>query len=209
LRGYPANIHLWYTKNSSRKTIDIARVLGKKVRFLLAMQSMNSQVLANIKRDNIRLDVFRELAGYAREKGLMTASDLIVGLPGESLASLEDSLEQLFELGVDKVDIFNLLLIPGTDLYSQATRERFGIRTMHRLADGCVIALNGAVVAETEEVVIETDALAFDDYLTIGKYQALSTFWHHCGIGDRFTTYARRRGVPESRLFFSLLEEHR
>ncbi len=208
-RGYPANIHLWYTKNSSKKTIDIARVLGRKVRFLLAMQSMNAQVLANIKRDNIRLDVFRDLAAYARSKGLMTASDLIVGLPGEDLASLKDSLEQLFQFGVDKVDLFNLLLIPGTDLYSQATRERFGIRTMHRLADGCVIALGDEVVAETEEVVIATDALAFDDYLTIGKYQALSIFWHHCGIGDPFTNYARRCGIPESRLFFSILDEHR
>jgi radical SAM superfamily enzyme YgiQ (UPF0313 family) len=204
--GYPGHIQLWYTKNSSRRTIEIGRILGKKVRFLLAIQSLNEQVLANIKRDNIKLETYEELTVYAREHSLLTASDIIVGLPGENLPSVKSNMETLHQRGVEKVDVFSLMLIPGTELYSQATRHRFGLKTMHRLAQGCIIDVEGEVISETEELVVENDALSFEDFLTLNKYSALSVFWHHAGLGDAVSNYARHRGIVESTMFFEFLE---
>jgi len=204
--GYPAHIQLWYTKNSSRRTIEIGRILGKKVRFLLAIQSLNEEVLANIKRDNIKLETYEELTVYARENSLLTASDIIVGLPGEDLASVKSSMETLHRRGVEKVDVFSLMLIPGTELYSRKTRRRFGLKTMHRLAQGCIIDVEGEVVSETEELVVENDTLSFEDFLTLNKYSALSVFWHHGGMGDAVSNYARHAGVVESTMLFEFLE---
>ena len=204
--GYPGHIQLWYTKNSSRRTIEIGRILGKKVRFLLAIQSLNEEVLANIKRDNIKLETYEELTVYARENSLLTASDIIVGLPGEDLPSVKSNMETLHRRGVEKVDVFSLMLIPGTELYSQATRQRFGMKTMHRLAQGCIIDVEGEVISETEELVVENDALSYEDFLTLNKYSALSVFWHHAGLGDAVSNYARHRGIVESTMFFEFLE---
>jgi radical SAM superfamily enzyme YgiQ (UPF0313 family) len=204
-RGYPAHIQLWYTKNSSRRTIDIGRILGKKVRFLLAIQSLNEKVLANIKRDNIKLETYEELTVYARENALLTASDIIVGLPGEDLPSVRSNMETLHRRGVEKVDVFNLMLIPGTELYSQDSRDRFGIKTMHRLAQGCIIDVDGEVVAETEEIVVENNTLSFDDFLILTMYSALSIFWHHAGMGNFISNFARHRGIVESTMFFEFL----
>ncbi len=204
--GYPAHIQLWYTKNSSRRTIDIGRILGKKVRFLLAIQSLNEEVLANIKRDNIKLKTYEELTVYARENSLLTASDIIVGLPGEDLASVKSNMETLHRRGVEKVDVFSLMLIPGTEVYSQESRRRFGMKTMHRLAQGCIIDVEGEVISETEELVVENDALSYEDFLTLNKYSALSVFWHHAGLGDAVSNYARHRGIVESTMFFEFLE---
>ena len=205
-RGWPAHIQLWYTKNSSRRTIEIGEILGKKVRFLLAIQSLNEQVLANIKRDNIKLKTYEELTVYARERSLLTASDIIVGLPGEDLDSVKNNMETLHSRGVEKVDVFSLMLIPGTELYSQETRRRFGMRTMHRLAQGCIIDVEGEVISETEELVVENSTLSFDDFLILNKYSALSVFWHHSGMGDAVSNYARHRGIVESTMFFEFLE---
>lgn len=204
--GYPAHIQLWYTKNSSRRTIEIGEILGKKVRFLLAIQSLNEQVLANIKRDNIKLKTYEELTVYARERSLLTASDIIVGLPGEDLASVKNNMEILHSRGVEKVDVFSLMLIPGTELYSQETRRRFQIRTMHRLAQGCIIDVEGEVISETEELVVENSTMSFDDFLILNKYSALSVLWHHSGMGDAISNYARHRGFVESTMFFEFLE---
>ena len=203
--GYPAHIQLWYTKNSSRRTIDIGRILGKKVRFLLAVQSLNKKVLANIKRDNIKLETYEELTTYAREHSLLTASDIIVGLPGEALPSVMTSMETLHRRGVEKVDVFSLMLIPGTELYSEATRRRFGLKTMHRLAQGCIIEIDGEVIAETEEIVVENDTLPFADFLILNMYSALSVFWHHAGMGEFISNFARHRGIVESTMFFEFL----
>ena len=203
---YPAHIFLWHTKNASHRTIEIGKILGKKVRFLMAVQSLNPEVLKNIKRSNIKLEAYEEIATHARESDLLTASDLIIGLPGEDLASIKRSLDILYRRGIDKVDLFTLILIPGTDLYSRSVRERFGLKTMHRLANGCVLDIDGETVAETEEVVVETDTLSFDDCLTLGKYSALSIFWHHCGIGEPASSYARERGIIEPNLLFEMIE---
>ena len=204
--GYPAHIQLWYTKNSSRRTIDIGRVLGKKVRFLLAIQSLNEEVLANIKRDNIKLKTYEELTVYARKKSLLTASDIIVGLPGEDLPSVKSNMETLHRRGVEKVDVFSLMLIPGTELYSQESRDRFGMKVMHRLAQGCIIDIDGEVIAETEELVVENNTLSFEDFLILNMYSALSVFWHHSGMGDVISNFARSRGVVESTMFFEFLK---
>jgi radical SAM superfamily enzyme YgiQ (UPF0313 family) len=204
--GYPAHIQLWYTKNSSRRTIEIGEILGKKVRFLLAVQSLNEKVLANIKRDNIKLSTYEELTVYARERSLLTASDIIIGLPGEDLPSVKNNMETLHSRGVEKVDVFSLMLIPGTELYSQETRRRFGMRTMHRLAQGCIIDVEGDVISETEELVVENNTMSFDDFLILNKYSALSVFWHHSGMGDTVSNYARHRGIVESTMFFEFLE---
>ena len=207
--GYPAHIQLWYTKNSSRRTIDIGRILGKKVRFLLAIQSLNEEVLANIKRDNIKLETYEELTVYARQNSLLTASDIIVGLPGEDLPSVRSNMETLHRRGVEKVDVFSLMLIPGTELYSQDSRDRFGMRTMHRLAQGCIIDVDGEVIAETEELVVENNTLSFEDFLVLNMYSALSVFWHHAGMGDVISNFARHRGIVESTMFFEFLKNQR
>jgi hypothetical protein len=204
--GYPGHIQPWYTKNSSPRTIEIGRILGKKVRFLLAIQSLNKQVLANIKRDNIKLEAYEELTIHARENSLMTVSDMIVGLPGETLASVKSSMETLHRRGVEKVDVFSLMLIPGTELYSQETRRRYGMKTMHRLSQGCVMDVEGEVIAESEELVVENDVFSFEDYLTLNKYSGLSVFWHHSGMGSAISNYARHRGVVEPTVFFEFLQ---
>jgi radical SAM superfamily enzyme YgiQ (UPF0313 family) len=204
--GYPAHIQLWYTKNSSRRTIEIGQVLGKKVRFLLAIQSLNEEVLANIKRDNIKLKTYEELTVYAREHSLLTASDIIVGLPGEDLHSVKSNMETLHRRGVEKVDVFSLMLIPGTELYSKEARRRFGMKTMHRLAQGCIIDVDGDVISETEELVVENNTLSFEDFLILNKYSALSVFWHHSGMGDTISNFARHRGIVEPTMFFEFLE---
>lgn len=205
-RGYPAHIQLWYTKNSSRRTIEIGQILGKKVRFLLAVQSLNEEVLANIKRDNIKLKTYEELTVYAREHSLLTASDIIVGLPGEDLPSVQSNMETLHRRGVEKVDVFTLMLIPGTELYAQETRRRFGMKTMHRLAQGCIIDVDGDVISETEELVVENNTLSFEDFILLNMYSALSVFWHHSGMGDAISNFARHRGIVESTMFFEFLE---
>jgi hypothetical protein len=98
------------------------------------------------------------------------------------------------------------MLIPGTELYGQETRRRFGMKTMHRLAQGCIIDVDGEVISETEELVVENDTLSFEDFILLNMYSALSVFWHHSGMGDAISNFARHRAIVESTMFFEFLE---
>jgi len=77
---------------------------------------------------------------------------------------------------------------------------------MHRLAQGCIIEVDGEVIAESEELVVENNTLPFEDFLILNMYSALSVFWHHAGMGDVISNFARHRGVVESTMFFEFLE---
>jgi radical SAM superfamily enzyme YgiQ (UPF0313 family) len=204
--GYPGHMHLWYAKNSSSRVIDIANTLGTKVRYLLAVQSLDSQVLANIKRSNIKSGDYQRLADAAHSKGLLTASDLIIGLPGDTLQSFKAGLRTLHEQGSDKVDMYNLILIPGTELATQESRERFGMQTGFRLADGCFANIDGDIVVESEEIVISTSTFSHDDFRTLRYYKSLVHFWHHAGLGDPVSQYAKTYGILEPDLFFEVLQ---
>ena len=52
-----------------------------------AVQSLNDDVLRNIKRSNINLKAYEDIVIHIRGRGLRSNSDLIVGLHGETLQS--------------------------------------------------------------------------------------------------------------------------
>ena len=55
--------------------------------------------LTAIKRENIRQESYIKLAKKAEERGIVTYSDLIVGLTGESHDSFLDGLDELMAAG--------------------------------------------------------------------------------------------------------------
>jgi hypothetical protein len=53
---------------------------------------------------------------------------------------------------------------------------------------------------------VENNTLSFEDFLILNMYSALSVFWHHSGMGDVISNFARGRGVVESTMFFEFLK---
>ena len=78
-------------KNRADRSERIQRVFQKSraISFgaSISLQSVNPFVLKAIKRDNISLEAFDQLHKHYAREGLETYSDLIIGLPGESLSS--------------------------------------------------------------------------------------------------------------------------
>ena len=56
--GWPKSIYLYFAKNSNDNIVKIASVLGKMIKVSLARQTMNEDVLKNIKRKNINDETF-------------------------------------------------------------------------------------------------------------------------------------------------------
>ena len=51
----------------------------------MSVQSMDEQVLQNIRRENISVDVMLSLMPSIKEAGLLTESEVILGLPGKHI----------------------------------------------------------------------------------------------------------------------------
>src|SRR5947208_8598792 len=85
--GWPTFIDATTGKNRPERIIkSVEQVSGALVRYQ-AVQSLDENVLRKIKRQTIKLDAYKALEVHMRGRCLKSISDLILGLPGESLST--------------------------------------------------------------------------------------------------------------------------
>jgi radical SAM superfamily enzyme YgiQ (UPF0313 family) len=130
---YPDRVRPAWAKNSSEKIIPIAKelqegdILGAVT---LAVQSLDSNTLDIVKRANIKFDAFSELAETFRNNGIPTYTELIMGLPGETLETFKDGLENIAQTKVDTVFIYNCSILPNAPMNAPEYKEKYKIKSV-------------------------------------------------------------------------------
>ena len=163
--GYPRKIYACWAKNTSKRIIDIAEVLGDMVEITMSFQSLNTNVLKNIKRSNINISTFSQIKAYFAKKGVPSSSELILGLPGETKESHLDALRTLIDLDAGVIVCFNCRTLGGTLLDTRQQREKYGIKTKYRLYDIGFGKYGNIVSIEADEIVRSTNTLSEEDIL--------------------------------------------
>ena len=72
-----------WAKNSSKRCVEIAHILRVIAEPLVAVQSMDPEVLKNIKRDNIKMSALMDLVKQGHKDGLPMVTDVLFGLPAK------------------------------------------------------------------------------------------------------------------------------
>ncbi len=85
----------------------------------IGLQSSNEKVLALVKRPFNKKEFVRNI-GLLNEAGVVFGFDIIYGLPGETYESFLKSIDFALELYPNHVEIFQLAVLPGTDLFDRA-----------------------------------------------------------------------------------------
>lgn len=103
---------------------DLARSLAQAgaTRVSLGVQSMVDEELARIGRLHNRDGALRAIAA-AQAAGLTVSVDCMCGLPGQTAASWERTLEDVLGARPDHVSVYPLTLEEGTPLARQAERD--------------------------------------------------------------------------------------
>ena len=167
---YPHYINTATGKNSKRRVINAIERLNGSLLLLMSVQSTDPMVLENIKRDNIRLDDFFALQPPIRRAKLPTASEVIVGLPGETLASHIETVSQMLDAEIDFISLFTLMVLVGSEMATPNERMKWGFQTRFRVIPRDFSALsNGVRVVEVEEVVVSSKTLSFEEYVWARK----------------------------------------
>ena len=197
--NYPLYIDVSIGKNSKHRIIENIETLNGAMRLGLSVQSMDKQVLEFVKRDNLRLSDYTDLMPSIIKSGLSTASEVILGLPGDSRETHIDSLCQLIDLGVDNVFAYTLMLLNGSELYTPEQMLKWGYQTKFRVIprDFTWVEPLGKGIVEVEEVVVGSNTLTFEDYVycrqfvllvnlvTQDGYKAVNKWLREQGIGSR------------------------
>ena len=176
-------------KNNKPRVLNAARLVKGAIRLSGSVQTLDKDVLENIKRSNISGDSLMQLAIEAAEIDADSRSEIILGLPGESIQSHFKTIKTIIDARFNHVNTYQLMMLPGTEIYSPLTRNEYEMKTRYRILPRCFgyyqIFGKQIIAAEIEEVCVSTKTLSFEDYVKCRKMHLLIHLYHNDGL---FTT---------------------
>lgn len=196
--GWPKYIDATTGKNRPERIIQSVEKASGALVVYQAVQSLDENVLRNVKRSTIKLETYEQILMHVRGRGLRSNSDLILGLPGESLQSHVSGIQKLLDSGVSQVTNFQLMMLKGSEMETLKTREQYDFQTRFRVLPKNFGIYGGEKVFDVEEIVVSTDRMPFEDYLQARKYALVSVaFWHNNDL-DAALEFAMSLGVKRS-----------
>lgn len=205
LYGWPSYIDATTGKNRPDRIIRSAEKVSGAMVVYQAVQSLDQNVLRNIKRSNIKLEAYEQLQIHMRGRGLRSNSDLILGLPGETLETHMAGIRKLLDAGINQVTNFQLMMLKGTELETSETRKTFSFKTGFRVLPKNFGIYGGETVLDVEEIVVETESLPFQDYLRARRVALASVAFWHDGVFDEAISFAGKFGVKRSEWLDAIL----
>ncbi len=196
-KGFPERIRPAWAKFSSEKIIPIAKELqlANLLRAVtLAVQSLDETTLEIVKRQNIKFDKFSELTEAFRKEGIPTYTELIMGMPGETLESFKNGLEILAsDTKVGSIYVYNCGVFPNAPMNEPMYIDLHKIKKLRSpifLAHSEIH--DNEEILEYEEISIGAVSFNLDDLKEMYLYSWLIQSFHSFGIFEYITIFYNR-----------------
>lgn len=151
---------------NTQKLLDMLSII--KFSASISLQTLTPEVLKNIRRKNIPFEEYMNFQKQVKYlTGALTQTELIIGLPGETKESFMNTLIKCIDSGVDIIVIYTLMNLQGTPISSDEFTKKYQHVIKHRIVPRQYSIVNGDKIFDTEEVIIGTKYMSFDDYLEI------------------------------------------
>ncbi len=175
--GYPDKFGACFAKNKTDRIFRINKMLNDSEMskgVSLSFQSMSEEVLRNISRSNMNKDKLSEQLRLYHEAGIPTYTELILGLPGETLESFSRGICELLERGQhDAINVFRCEVYPNSTLADRDYIKKFGIKTAVNHLNVNHSAISNAVFAGGMEYIIETSTMTREDLVKATVFSSL------------------------------------
>ncbi|CAN7386077.1 radical SAM protein [Bradyrhizobium sp. LjRoot220] len=182
--GFPHGFSVQNTKNATERAYQTQKILADaklNKGVALSMQSLDATTLKNIKRDNISLETYFELARRFTADNVETYSDIILGLPGETYDTFRNGVDKLIRLGQhNRVQFNNLTILPNAEMGNPDYLKKFGMVTVQSE----IINIHGTReelpddVPEVQDLVIATYSLPPEDWRKTRVFGWMAAFLH-------------------------------
>ena len=97
----------------------------------LGVESGDKEVLAQSGK-NIKIEQVETAVRYAKEAGIKTWCNFIIGLKGETNESVRNTINLGVKLNPSRVSVSTIVAYPGSEIYKKALREEDGFKFMNR-----------------------------------------------------------------------------
>ena len=204
--NYPKYIKCTTGKNQKDKIINAIKKLNNSLRVTMSVQSLDPDVLHNIRRDNISVDHMLALYPALKEANLQTTSEVILGLPGETFENHIQPLRDLVKARMDEIVVHTCMLLDGSEMGLPEERKKWEMKTKFRVLQRDFAELsNGKKVIEYEEVVVGSKTMTFEEYIEL-RVLAFIIFVTNQGIVfDAIQKLLREQEIDVFELYYGML----
>ena len=183
LCGYPKALSVQNTKNSTENSYKIQKILaeaGLNKGVTLSIQSMSKEVLTNIKRANIKLEVYHELQKRFATDSIETYTDFILALPGETYDSFKSGVSALIENGQhNRIQFNNLSILPNAEMNDAEYKAKHGIVIKETKAVNMHTSLaEEEEVCEMQQLVVATKTMPPADWIKVRAFSWMTALLH-------------------------------
>lgn len=192
LSGFPVTFRQSWAKNSSSKIIPIAKELqrgGLLTGVGLAVESLDDTTLKAIHRKNMKFDSFLELVDSFNKEDIPVYTEVIRGLPGETLDSFINGLDILMQSKIPAMSIYNCSVLCNTPMAHKSYIEKYGIKTVSSPINLAHASIDYAEMHEHENIVISTSTATEEDIRQMHIYSWGTLLFWNLGIADFIIQY--------------------
>ena len=132
--GFPVSWSCNAKANVPRSVLEVLRANGLRL-LLVGYESGNQQILHNIKK-GLLVTVARQFTRDCHDLGIVIHGTFILGLPGETLDTIEETINYAKEINPHTIQVSLAAPYPGTFLFKQATENGWFDGGDHLLDDG-------------------------------------------------------------------------
>lgn len=156
-----AGLNLSYRCNGrtdilTRDTYEYLRDSGCKV-ICFGIESGSQKILNRMNKCNTVENNYKAIK-IAQETGLTVVGYFMLGFPGESLGTIDETLEFVKKSNIDQAQFYTFVPLPGCDVYKNP--EKYGIRRIsHNFSDYYLVTGSEGLGGKT----IETEYLSADE----------------------------------------------
>ncbi len=209
--GYPKKFRMCTAKNSNDRVFDITQVLdasGMNKGATLSFQSMDEHVLENVKRRNMKINDFKDFMRRYREAGIVTYTELIMGLPGETYESFKLGIDKILDAGQHSgLNSYVGLMLPNDEMSNPAYIAKFGIRSVRMPILLGHSTPGSDPIQEYQDVVVATNSLLEEDWQRTFLFSWAIQCFHCLGLTQNIAKYfSKQFGVKYGDFYEYLIE---
>ena len=200
-------INAQFTKNSNSVVIEIAKTLGRLCRGItLSVQSMSDKTLNVIKRKNMAINKLGEMFKLIQEKKMSAYSELILGMPEETLESWKKGITDLLEAGQhNSIEVWFTQILKNSEMASEKSIKEYGIKTT-RVKDYMFIFNEVDDIPEYMDIVTETNSMSTEQMAEAYMYSWVIIQFHIRGYTQVLSKYARNYDISFQQFYNKLIE---
>jgi len=192
--GYPYRTGWSWAKNQQSEVVQIAKKLIKSGHFnnglTISLQSMDENTLNTIKRNNMGINKINEIFAECRKDGVPLNVELILGLPGETLQTWENTMYGVFEVGQhDSVEVWQAQILENAEM-NLSQRLLYNIRGQ-KVLDYFPNGIDNEA-PEYSEIVTETSTMNLNDMVEGYKLSWFLITWHTGGFSQYISRFLRK-----------------